>query len=144
MQMSNTNCNRRLDAATLHFARRLRAKATSAERLLWQQLRRRGICNARFRRQHAIGGIVIDFYCFEVRLAVEVDGPGHNANADTRRDERLARRGITVLRVGNEEVLWAMEEVLEEIRDVIEGLRERSEGGGGFEAPPPPPFGHLP
>lgn len=89
-------------------AKRLRADMTDAERLLWDGLRGGGIRGMRFRRQHAIGRVILDFYCPAHRLAVEVDGGVHDdpeqAARDAARTQALEQLGIRVVRVRNEEV----------------------------------------
>ena len=59
-------------------ARRLRARETVSERVLWGALRDRGVGGYKFRRQHPVGIFVLDFYCEALRLAIEIDGPIHN------------------------------------------------------------------
>lgn len=61
----------------LVYARRLRRNQTHVESLLWRQLRRRELGGIKFRRQHPIGGFVVDFYCDAAELGVELDGGGH-------------------------------------------------------------------
>ena len=90
-------------------ARRLRSEMTDAERMLWDGLRGEGIRGMRFRRQHAIGCFVLDFYCPSHKVAVEVDGAVHDvpdqAERDAARTEALEQLGIRVVRVRNEEVM---------------------------------------
>ena len=80
-------------------ANRLRRNLTAPERLLWFMLRRnrQGL---HFRRQHPVGPFILDFYCAEAKLCVEVDGPMHDdrAHYDERRTDWLAKEGIRVLR----------------------------------------------
>ncbi len=57
--------------------RHLRKEAPKAERLLWWRLRGRQVHGLKFRRQYGIGRYVVDFYCVEARLAIEVDGESH-------------------------------------------------------------------
>jgi very-short-patch-repair endonuclease len=86
-------------------AKALRRNLTQPEHLLWSLLRRnqQGL---HFRRQHALGPYILDFYCASARLCVEVDGPVHaeRADHDARRDAWLAAQGIRVLRVSTEEL----------------------------------------
>ncbi|MGQ3096711.1 MAG: endonuclease domain-containing protein [Brevundimonas aurantiaca] len=100
-------------------ARDLRRNLTLPEVLLWQALRRRGLCGARFRRQHPIGPYILDFYCDTARLAVEIDGSSHDtpdqARHDARRTDWLNRRGVAVLRIPARDVLTDLAGVLEEI-----------------------------
>jgi very-short-patch-repair endonuclease len=99
-------------------ARLLRAEMTPAERTLWQALRGDAIDGLRFRRQHAVGRFVLDFYCASRKLAVEVDGGIHDAqqDLDTERTAALALRGIRVIRFRNEDVLGNLQDVVERIR----------------------------
>lgn len=102
----------------------LRRNATDAENLLWRLLRNRQLANAKFRRQHAVPPYILDFYCNELKLAVELDGGQHNEPAgrahDDRRTEYLHARGIEVLRFWNHDVLRDTEAVLEAIYRAIE------------------------
>ena len=76
-------------------AREMRRALTPPEARLWVCLRRRGLGELKFRRQHPVGPYVLVFYCAEATLAVEVDGQGHleNGGHDARRDRWLGRRG---------------------------------------------------
>ena len=58
-------------------ARNLRKKATDAEKRLWSRLRNRQIANLKFRRQHPLGSRIVDFFCAEAKLGIELDGSGH-------------------------------------------------------------------
>ncbi len=88
-------------------ARALRRAETRAERLLWSRPRDRRLGGYKFRRQHSLGRYVVDFLCTERRLAVEVDGGQHAADAarDRTRTHWLAARGLRVVRFWNNEVL---------------------------------------
>ncbi|MCX8051232.1 MAG: DUF559 domain-containing protein, partial [Chlorobi bacterium] len=112
----------------LEFARSLRKTATDAESLLWRLLRNRGIEGAKFRRQHPIPPYVLDFYCHELKLAIEVDGGQHNEAQQRKRDEErtafLESRGIRVLRFWNREVLHETEGVLQAIYQAIVERRQ--------------------
>ena len=86
-------------------AKSLRRSMTQPEKALWSLLRRDQL-RLHFRRQHAIGPYILDFYCAVARLCVEVDGPAHAdqiAN-DERRTRWLAAQGIRVLRFSVEDV----------------------------------------
>jgi very-short-patch-repair endonuclease len=93
----------------LQASRRLRSEMTDAEQRLWDGLRGEGIRGMRFRRQHAIGRFILDFYCPAHRLAVEVDGAVHDtadqAEYDAVRTEALEQLGIRVIRFRNEDVM---------------------------------------
>jgi very-short-patch-repair endonuclease len=86
-------------------------------------LRGSQLAGKKFRRQHSIGPFVVDFYCPECRLAVELDGEGHlsitGAEADQRRTDFLERFHVTVIRFENRDVFENLEGVLDTIRDAI-------------------------
>ena len=115
--------NASIPTALLAFARDLRRQATDAETLLWRFLRDRNIEGAKFRRQHPCPPYVLDFYCHELKLAVELDGSQHNEEPgrvrDARGDHALAERGILVLRFWNNDVLGQTEGVLTAIYQAI-------------------------
>ena len=86
-------------------ARQLRHHQTNAETLLWYKLRARRLAGFKFRRQHPIGPYVVDFVCLEANLVIEVDGPTHqDPSRDERRDQDLAQRCFSTLRVWNNDV----------------------------------------
>lgn len=93
------------------LARRLRSTATDAEIRLWSRLRRKQLDGFRFRRQHPIGPYVVDFFCPEAKLIVEVDG-GQHADESDRRTRWLEERGYRVVRFWNNDVLANTEGVL--------------------------------
>ncbi|MEX2318760.1 MAG: endonuclease domain-containing protein, partial [Bauldia sp.] len=82
---------------------------TDAEFVLWRALSRRQLDRLKFRRQAPIGPYIVDFFCGERRLAIEVDGGQHGRQgerlADARRDGWLAAHGVRVIRFQNDEVL---------------------------------------
>jgi very-short-patch-repair endonuclease len=111
-------------ASTYHHARALRKEQTEAEQKLWTSLRNRQLNGRKFRRQHAIADYVLDFYCNECKLAIELDGNYHNQNDskeyDLARTTLLNQYGITVIRFWNEEVIKETEKVLEKIRAFLD------------------------
>jgi very-short-patch-repair endonuclease len=106
------------------LARTLRKDSTWAERALWKRLRNRGVGGAKFRRQFGVGPYILDFYCAEAMLAVELDGDVHGEpqqrRHDRRRDEFFNELGIEVLRFWNEEVRTNLDGVLETILRTLE------------------------
>ena len=101
------------------IARRLRRRATLAERSLWTLLRGRSSDGFKFRRQHPVQRYVLDFYCPEVQLAIEIDGAQH-LHADEQvydaiRTDYLNALGILVVRFSNQRVLDDPQGVLSEI-----------------------------
>ena len=86
-------------------AHKLRASLTDAERKLWYALRDRRLQGLKFRRQHAEPPYILDFYCAEARLVIEVDGGQHNVEVDATRTAALEAKGLLILRFWNNEVL---------------------------------------
>ena len=105
-------------------ARQLRKNQTDAEQKLWSHLRRRQLDAFRFRRQQPIGPYVVDFFCPEARLIVEVDGGQHaeRTEQDAERTEWLEARGYRVARYWNNEVLGNIEGVLTDLRSYLPPL----------------------
>ena len=96
-------------------ARRLRRNATSPQRMLWNRLRGGRLAGLKFRRQQPIGPYIVDFFCHEVGLVVEVDGRSHDepGKEDSQREAFLQeRQQLQVLRVSNDDVLKETEAVL--------------------------------
>lgn len=107
-------------------ARQLRRAPTRTEHLLWQQLRDRRFRGLKFRRQHPVGTLVLDFYCEEARLCIEVDGAVHQTpeavRRDADRDIALADVDIRVLRIRAEDITSNLDDVLARIGDTIDSL----------------------
>jgi very-short-patch-repair endonuclease len=95
----------------------MRTEATLAEKQLWQRLKNKQLLGLKFRRQQVIDRFIVDFYCHEVKLVIEVDGEIHNYTQveDAIREEFLESLGLRVVRFKNEDVLFRIEGVLEEI-----------------------------
>ncbi|MCO4293688.1 endonuclease domain-containing protein [Solitalea sp. MAHUQ-68] len=89
------------------LARELRKNSTKAELLLWQQIRTKQL-NVEFHRQVPIANFIVDFYCHELKLAIEVDGFTHynegNHKNDLMRQTHLESLGVIFLRFDDEEV----------------------------------------
>jgi very-short-patch-repair endonuclease len=98
-------------------ARDNRKAPTAAEARLWQALRGRKLEGWRFRRQHAIQQFIVDFYCAEAGLIVEVDGAYHAQiiERDTERTAALEAPGFRVLRFENQQVLEDLDSLLNSI-----------------------------
>ena len=112
-------------AGTVKKARKLRRKMTLPEVLLWRQLKLRP-CGLKFRREHGSGDYVLDFYCSDARLAIEVDGIAHamrkRPERDIRRDGWFAAEGIDTLRLPASDVLRDLDAALHAI---VEAARSR-------------------
>jgi very-short-patch-repair endonuclease len=123
-------------AMTLHFnitplkkrRRYLRNHLPKAEVLLWMRLSNRQVLGYKFRRQYSVDRFVIDFYCPELRLAIEVDGESHFTHTarvyDRCRQHHIESFGIKFLRVMNENVYGNLDAVLDEIETTIRGIEE--------------------
>jgi very-short-patch-repair endonuclease len=105
-------------------ARALRKGATLAENKMWQQLRSRQVLGKKFRRQHPFEEFILDFYCDELKLVIEVDGGYHaskeQAEYDQNRTDFLEQLGLKILRFTNQEVEFRMMDVLKSIALTIE------------------------
>jgi very-short-patch-repair endonuclease len=112
---------RRIPQEHLEFAKSLRMQMTDAETLMWHLLRNRRFGGFKFRRQYALAPFILDFYCAERSLAIELDGGQHakDAKRDEQRSEWLIRRGLTVVRVWNHDLLERTETVLEALWDQL-------------------------
>ena len=101
----------------------LRNSSTAAEAVLWRHLQRRQLSGKKFRRQASIGPYIVDFYCPECRLVVELDGAPHfnvvAAEYDARREQYLQERGIRVIRFENRTIFADVESVLQAIRENV-------------------------
>lgn len=107
-----------------HLVRSLRSQFTDCERVLWRRRRNRGLAGFKFRRQHPWPPYVLDFYCAELRLVIELDGGQHHDAAGLARDQlrtaHLERQGLEVLRFSNLDVLQNLDGVLTELLRWIE------------------------
>jgi adenine-specific DNA-methyltransferase len=121
---------RRLPGSLKVRARTLRRDATKAESLMWQIVRNRGVANAKFRRQHPVGGFVLDFYCDEAKLGIELDGARHRDAATVERAAERSRmlmdqHGVRVIRLWNGDLLQDKEKVIQVLH---QALQERQSG----------------
>ena len=102
------------------IARVLRKNMTQSERLLWSRIRRKQLKDRQFYRQKIIGNYIVDFYCPDCKLAVEVDGGQHDLpeerDADVARTRFLEDEGLKVVRFWNSQVRENLPWVLELIR----------------------------
>jgi len=101
----------------------LRNNATKAEKVLWQELKHSYTSSRKFRRQHSIGNYILDFYCPEAKLCIELDGSQHEEKNQKEHDEirtkYLDDLGIVTIRFKNEEVLLELEKVIKEIEKLL-------------------------
>jgi len=101
----------------IQLAREFRKKPTEAEKIMWRVLRNRGFKNLKFRRQYLIGGYLIDFYCHELKLAIEIDGLIHLKQTveDQERQKIIEHFNIKFFRVASEEVEMDINKVLKKL-----------------------------
>ncbi len=101
--------------------RKLRNNPTYTEKILWNSLRRRQICDVRFLRQYSVNCFVIDFYAPKIKLAIEVDGSSHIGKEayDKSRQEYIEDFGIEFIRFANKDVIGNMNRVVAQIEEVV-------------------------
>lgn len=113
----------------------LRRNMTKAEFILWQKLKGKQLEGVKFRTQYSVGQFIVDFYCTELKLAIEIDGESHfllgAQEYDQERQAFIESVGIRFLRFTNDEVYGNLEGVLERIIQKIGELRND---------PPSPPY----
>ena len=130
--MSESERSMHLNATPEIFirAKKLRAKMTISEKILWEKLKDRQIFQEKFRRQHPILKFILDFYCHEVRLGVEIDGKQHNQKFqkyyDEDRTQNLKINGVKVIRFTNDQIKNSLDQVIDEIHSQIRIIREES------------------
>ena len=97
----------------LRRAKELRKDITAAETKLWAILRNRQLDNLKFRRQQPIGRFIVDFYCSEAKIVIEIDGDSHirQEEYDNKRTQWLEDEGYRVIRFTNDEVFSNLENV---------------------------------
>ena len=119
------------------LCRELRHESTVPERILWGLLRNQRLAGKKFRRQQTIGPFIVDFYCDEMKLVIEVDGESHTGRQeeDRQRQAFLECNGLSVVRFTNDQVLNELEGVGLEI------LRICERGDGDPPLPSPSPKG---
>jgi very-short-patch-repair endonuclease len=110
---------KRGNADHLSLKRQLRSNMTGPEIRLWSKLRTRQLLGLKFRRQHGIGPYIVDFYCPQQSLVIEVDGESHAESEqglrDSRRDAYLHGLGIRVIRYMNDDIMKNLDGVLEDL-----------------------------
>ncbi|MEA2999438.1 MAG: hypothetical protein QOK17_1271 [Sphingomonadales bacterium] len=114
---------RKIDGTeALQRVRELRREMTPAERRLWSRLRGRRLGGFKFKRQEWVGPFIADFYCWEARLIVELDGTQHadRDEYDRARSAYLKREGFRVVRFWNNQVTDELERVLSTILAILE------------------------
>ena len=105
----------------VELARDLRNNLTDSERLLWERLKGKQISGCKFRCQHPIHRYILDFYCHEKLLAIEIDGDTHKdrKDYDEYRDDYLKSIGIQTLRFSNHDVMKYIDTVISKIEAAL-------------------------
>ena len=117
------------EASPLIFqrAKELRNRLTDAENILWNYLRSRPL-GYKFRRQHPWGNYILDFYCHQLKLVIEIDGSIHYktdiVKLDAERQGIIESEGISVMRFTNYEIMRERENVIEKINILLHGYRK--------------------
>lgn len=108
-----------------HFllAKQLRERMTQAEIIMWDKLKNNQFKGCKFRRQHPIHHFIVDFYCYALKLIIEIDGKYHDSEEqkkeDLNRTELLQFQGLKEIRFSNEEVIHNMDLVLKKLEEAI-------------------------
>ncbi|MFH1051061.1 MAG: endonuclease domain-containing protein [bacterium] len=104
-------------------ARKLRNESTKSEIILWKYLKGKQMLGYDFHRQKPLNNYIVDFFCNELMLAIEIDGSSHDSNErqveDKDRQEILEELGIRFLRFRDVEVKQNIEKVVDEIKGWI-------------------------
>jgi len=120
---------------TFEMAHALRKNMTDAEKILWKRLKDKGIFKVKFRRQHPVDIFVLDFYCHELKLAIEVDGEIHLSTEtreyDDGRTYELEKYGIKIIRFTNEQIFENLDYVQNSILNIINNIAPLQGGLGG-------------
>ena len=95
----------------------------NAEHLLWSQLKGKQLSEYKFRRQYSVDKYILDFYCAQAKLEIEVDGPSHFEESKINRDELrqnfIESYGIELIRFTNNEIYENMDGVLKKIQSYL-------------------------
>ncbi|WP_266205247.1 endonuclease domain-containing protein [Pontibacter kalidii] len=104
------------------LARQLRQNSTLSEVLLWDELKNKQLLGLDFDRQKPLGNYIVDFYCKDLMLAIEIDGDSHDYSLeeDAARQRELEQLGVRFLRFDDAEVKRAIPNVLREIKSWVE------------------------
>ncbi len=112
----------------------------TAEIILWSKLKGRGLKKLKFRRQYGVGRYVIDFYCPELKLAIEVDGDSHFSDKakeyDLKRQKYIENFGIKFIRFTNEDIYQNLEGVLEEVVFTANKMKNPNSSNTTSSSPP--------
>jgi very-short-patch-repair endonuclease len=132
--MDTNGMHKGAEGILFKFAKEMRRAPTSAEKIMWLNLRNRKLGGHKFRRQHPIQNYIADFYCHERRLVIELDGGIHLTYdqyvRDEERSQKLKEFGIAVMRISNQEVLTNLPQVLRKILVHLDSVQPSPRGEG--------------
>lgn len=105
-----------------HNARELRKNSTLSEVLLWEKLKGRQLFGFKFRRQTPIGKYIVDFYCKELKLAIEIDGFSHDFKIgyDMKREKELLQLGVNMVHFSDLEIKKDIHNVIQRVVEKID------------------------
>ncbi|MFH1822822.1 MAG: endonuclease domain-containing protein [Patescibacteria group bacterium] len=114
----------------IQLAKEFRKNSTNSEKLMWNEIRNRQFMNLKFRRQHLIDGYIVDLYCHELKLAIEVDGGIHNSinliEEDIERQKIIEKNNIKFFRVKSEDIEFNIKEVIKRLKIYINNIRDKN------------------
>ncbi|MFA5803580.1 MAG: endonuclease domain-containing protein [Melioribacteraceae bacterium] len=103
--------------------KQLRNSVTQAEKMLWYELKNSQLAGRKFRRQHSVGNYILDFYCPEERLAIELDGEHHEDDEQKKYDQKRTKflngLKITVIRFKNTDVIFGRDSIVKKILGML-------------------------
>ncbi|WP_108804800.1 MULTISPECIES: endonuclease domain-containing protein [unclassified Aquimarina] len=112
------------------YARQLRNNSTKSEILLWQKLKRKQLYGYDFHRQKPIDNYILDFFCYELMLGIEIDGYSHQLvevyNKDIVKEKAMNRLGVNILRFTDQQIFKDMFNVLLAIEDYIQSYENEN------------------
>ena len=110
------------------FARNLRNHSTKSEVLLWNYLKGKQIKGYDFHRQKPIGNFIVDFFCNELSLAIEIDGESHygNEEKDELRQKEIEKLGVKFLRFDESQIYYNLDGVVKTIEEWVESEKQHT------------------
>ena len=107
--------NQKVSSIKVEQSKNLRIDQTPAEKEFWEMVRNKKLHGLKFRRQQIIDGFIVDFYCDKIGLCVEIDGSVHETEEqkkyDRLRDKAIALRGLKILRISNNDILYNKDKI---------------------------------
>lgn len=133
MAVKNIVIGQSVSSEAYERSKELRREMTPAEKILWKELKTNKLNGLHFRRQQIIDRFIVDFYCHQYALIIELDGDIHDLqkDLDTEREAYLVARDFRILRFTNEEVLKDLPTVLKKIVESCSPLTSPSLQGRG-------------